>query len=276
MNAHDLVYPTPAIHPPTAMGTHPGALPWSATRFVADWTEMSFVHFSLPPEVLAPHTSYPPDVRHGLAFVSLVFFRLGRMRPPGTGWPGRILFRPISDHYFLNFRAYVRGPAGPGIEFLSEWIPNPLALRLGPLTYGLPYRFGDFRWTKNSEDDRGELNVSDRKGNSHLSLSLPTPTRPLACARADSEADFLLERYVAYTRHRGVRRFFRVSHEPWRFARTTVPPPCTDLVTREFPWFAEAKYHSAHFSPGVWNVRMSRPHKISERTSSSFIKPLSS
>src|ERR1700719_3843975 len=51
--------------------------PW----FRADWTRFLFVHYSLPPEELAPYTPFNLDCREGRAFVSLVFFRFDRMRP---------------------------------------------------------------------------------------------------------------------------------------------------------------------------------------------------
>ena len=108
--------------------------------FKADWTRFIFLHYALPPSDLAPYTPLELDCRDGRAFVSLVFFRFEGMRP-AQFLPqslGRFLFRPASDHWFLNVRTYVRGPAGPGIQFLVEWMDNPISLRLGPWLYGLP------------------------------------------------------------------------------------------------------------------------------------------
>src|SRR5260221_86091 len=106
--------------------------------FIADWRRFVFLHFALRPGVLAPAVPYALDLREGRAFVSLVSFSLERMRPGRVVPPalGRLLMRPISDHPFLNVRTYVRGAGGPGIQFLAEWIDNPLSLRLGPLSYG--------------------------------------------------------------------------------------------------------------------------------------------
>src|SRR5580658_1080491 len=96
----------------------------------ADWTRFFFIHYSLPPEILSPYTPLELDCRDGRAFVSLVFFRFERMRP-ACFLPdrlGRILFRPASNNWFLNVRTYVRGGAGPGIQFLVEWMDNSIGL----------------------------------------------------------------------------------------------------------------------------------------------------
>lgn len=261
MNATAPVLPLDLVEP----GIEPMAgamLPAAETGFVADWTDMTFLHFSLPPEIVAPHTSFPPDVHEGRTFVSLVFFRLDRMRIPGAGWLGRALLRPLSDHFFLNVRAYVRGPAGPGIEFLREWIPNPLALRVGPPTYGLPYRLGRFVCRPPKAADAGELDIHEPGRPARLHFELPVMPAALGPCAAGSDDEFLLERYVAYTRHREKRRYFRVSHAPWSMARVGEPRHHLELVERAFPWLASARFHSAHVTPGVIDVRMGRPHRI--------------
>lgn len=223
---------------------------------------MLFVHFALPPESLAPHVPFPLDTHEGSAFVSLVFFRLERMRPPGTGTIGRWLTRPISDHPFLNVRTYVRGPAGPGIHFLTEWIPNRLSVPIGPRVYGLPYRFARFRGALGESSHVGEVQVTDPALEAGLHLSIPACEAPLMSAAAGSRDDFLLERYTAYTHHQGVSRYFRVRHDAWRWIRPAWLRSDTDLVRRAFPWFAGASYAGAHRSPGVFGVRMGRPHRV--------------
>jgi uncharacterized protein YqjF (DUF2071 family) len=85
---------------------------------------------------------YPLNLRAGRAFVTLVAFTLETMRPRLGGKLSAWLFKPIATHDFLNVRTYVRLNGEPGIHFLAEWLSNPLAVRLGPRTFGLPYRYG--------------------------------------------------------------------------------------------------------------------------------------
>ncbi len=234
-----------------------------ATWFVADWRDMLFVHYRVPAEVLQPHVPHPLDLHGGSAWVSLVFFRLERMRPPGTGAVGRALLRPISDHAFLNVRTYVRAEGGPGIHFLAEWIPNRLSTWIGPRTYGLPYRLGRFDCgLVGSAGGVGRIGIHDPELQAGLTLAFPIRTASLAFARPGGDEDFLLERYTAYTCRDGVRRGFQVAHEPWRFHAVDWVRTDTSLLERAFPWFATARYDSAHRTPGVGDVRMSRPVKL--------------
>lgn len=236
------------------------------TWFVADWRNMLFVHYRVPPEVLRPHVPHPLDLHDGAAWVSLVFFRLENMRPPGTGVFGRTLLRPISGHAFLNVRTYVRAEAGPGIHFLAEWIPNRLSAWLGPRTYGLPYRLGRFEDNLTGvERGVGRIGISDLVLDATLALTFPVRPEPLTTARPESTEEFLLERYTAYTCRASVRRCFRVEHEPWQFHAVDWLRADISLVERAFPWFAAAEFHSAHLTPGVRDVRMSRPVRLTER-----------
>jgi uncharacterized protein YqjF (DUF2071 family) len=197
--------------------------------------------------------------------VSLVFFTLEKMRPPGTGALGRALLRPVSDHAFLNVRTYVHTAAGPGIHFLAEWVPNRLAAWLGPRTYGLPYRLGRFECDlAGANGGVGRVTVRDATLGAELALAFPTQPAPLAPAAPGTMEEFLLERYTASTARGGALRRFEVAHEPYEFRAADWLRADTTLVARVFPWFAAAEFDSAHLSPGVRDVRMSRPCRLAE------------
>jgi uncharacterized protein len=226
----------------------------------ADWREMRFFHYAFDPAVLAPHVPLPLDLYEGRAHVSLVLFHLERMRPWGTGPLGRTCFRAISDHPFLNLRAYVRGPAGPGIHFLAEWISNPLSLHLGPLTYGLPYRRAAFHFETARPGGTDRVCLQGAEGG-RASFVLPTRHERLDRAAPGTAEHFLLERYIAYT-HRETTRWFCVDHAPWNFHRLDWIRADTELIERSFPWFSLGKLVGAHASPGVCDVRMSLPRRV--------------
>lgn len=224
---------------------------------------MLFVHYRVPAAVLQPHVPHPLDLHDGSAWVSLVFFMLENMRPPGTGAIGRALLRPISEHPFLNVRTYVRAEAGPGIHFLAEWIPNRISAWVGPRTYGLPYRLGSFDCDlAGSDGGVGCVAIHDHTFGARLGLSFPVRPEALVTAAPGTAEDFLLERYTAYTCRNDVRRCFCVAHDPWQFHRACWLRIDPTLLARTFPWFAAAKLHSAHLTPGARDVRMSRPMRL--------------
>jgi uncharacterized protein YqjF (DUF2071 family) len=243
--------PTPAIR----LDRHDCAL-------VADWRRFLFVHYSVAPEVLQPHVPYELDRYGGRAFISLVYFTLERMRMPRLGALGEAMLRPISNHPFLNVRTYVTHGGKDGICFLAEWIPNRLSEQLGPVVYGLPYRFAEFDCERRDDDGVARLAIRDPRAKAELAITFPTnDSAPRPCAAETSET-FLLERYHAYTFRGPIRRRFTVAHEPWLMNRVDWVRTDTSLIEAVFPWFRSAKFHSAHASAGVTDVQMGKPHRL--------------
>jgi uncharacterized protein YqjF (DUF2071 family) len=236
--------------------------------FRADWTQFVFVHYALPPEELAPHTPLELDCRDGRAFVSLVFFRFDRMRP-ARFFPdpiGRMLLRPASDNWFLNVRTYVRGAGGPGIQFLIEWMDNPLSLYVGPWLYGLPYRSGKFDCPTEEENGQAHLRVTDSATGEALQVCIQRHADEEATVCPDSLEEFLLEKYTAYTHHRGISRFFKILHPHWKITRPTLLKIDDTLIRNSCPWFEHAEILSAQAAEGFRNVAMSPPHRLPAKT----------
>lgn len=232
--------------------------------FEADWMRVLFVHFEITPEVLQPHIPVPLDLHEGKAYISLLQFSFERLRFAGTGLLGRCLCRPLSEHAFLNVRTYVRGAAGPGIFFIAEWINNPLSLRIGPVSHGLPYRLGRFEIAPRRSGGTSHLRVTDRFGHGDLRITFPSATLPPpAHASAGTLDAFLVERYRAYTARAGIIRTFEVEHEPWLLSRLDWIRTEAEMLNRAFPWFPAANLISAHTCPGLENVTMGPPSRVS-------------
>lgn len=218
-----------------------------ATVFLHDWRDVTMIHFEIAPERLQPLVPFDLHTFRGQAYVTLVFFRLERMRMPACPWLSRQALRPISDHRFLNIRTYVNHHDEPGIFFLTEYLENRLAVMLGPMTYGLPYRLGHFHHDTVSTP-KGSLTYHAHPSNDTYQASKPA-----------SIDEFLFERYSAFTRLRGKRRVFRIRHEPWVQRRFNIELTDTSLLINTEPWFAHAKLSCAHQSPGLVGVELSRP-----------------
>jgi uncharacterized protein YqjF (DUF2071 family) len=245
-------------------GTAPQPDGWRPL-FKADWTRFIFVHYSLPPEILSSYTPLKLDCRDGRAFVSLVFFRFDRMRPARllSDTIGEMLFRPASNNWFLNVRTYVRDAAGPGIQFLVEWMDNPISLYLGPLLYGLPYRRGKFECLVRGTDSGTEMRVTDGETRKSLVVSVAGDMDQSNPVDPSSSDGFLLERYTAYTHHQGASRFFHISHPRWNVAPAVVKIIDDGLIRSCCPWFRHAQLHSAHSAAGFRDVAMGPPQKLS-------------
>lgn len=207
-----------------------------------------FVHYEIEPAVLQPHVPFALDVRDGKAYVSLVAFSQQKLRLAFggalTAWAGAL----VANHDFLNVRTYLPGGA---IHFIAEWVPRRLAVWVAPRMYGLPYRLGKFA---------GNC-VSDATGKFEYRFnSRDAPSTMERCA-AGSLDEFLLERYVAFTERGGVRRRFRVAHEPWPQSRVEVEVLDDGLMRASFPWWPAARLVGGNFSPGV-PVRVGPPERL--------------
>jgi uncharacterized protein YqjF (DUF2071 family) len=228
--------------------------------FYARWDRAVFIHYEADPIVLQRDVPFELDLRDGRAFVSIVAFTLARMRPRIGGRLGEWLFKPIATHEFLNVRTYVRHRGEPGIYFLAEWLSNPLSVRLGPRTFGLPYKFGRLSYdhARASENIRGS--VEAREG--RLSYRGKIGADSYSLSDAGSLTEFMLERYTAFTCHGKRRRLFRVWHEPWEQAPAEIEVTADTLMASTGLWWKTAESIGANYSPGA-EVWMGRPHRIS-------------
>ena len=229
--------------------------------FLAGWRRVLMMHFEVNGEALQREMPFPLDLYHGRAFVSLVAFTMEGMRPRFGGRLTAQLFRPIATHDFLNVRTYVTSNGEPGIHFLAEWLTNRLAVMLGPRTFGLPYRHGriayDFNHLPNLHG-----RVTDLRHCTSIAFegTLEPPINFIPNA-AGSLSEWLMERYTAFNAARRHKRFFRVWHPPWPQCPATVNFSNKTLLTKNWPWFHEARFVGANYSPGFDEVWMGRPHR---------------
>jgi uncharacterized protein len=225
-----------------------------------DWTRALFLHYEMPAELLQPHIPFDLDFWEGKAFVSAVAFSMEGLRPSFGGALGRWLFRPIANTEFFNLRAYVRHDDVTGIFFISEWLNNRCSVLGGPITYGLPYKFARIQYEHPPEQGRLEGRVGDAFAyTSKIASGVSFQVCP-----ADSLDEFLMERYTAFTRHGRRSRYFDIWHEPWRQAPVDAQIRDDRLLRHNFPWFAQAQFVGANYSPGVRDVWMGAPRRASE------------
>jgi uncharacterized protein YqjF (DUF2071 family) len=230
---------------------------------VADWDRTLMLHYEIDPAILRPFIPFPLDLRDGRAFVTLVAFTLRDMRPHRGGRLAAWLMRPIATHGFLNVRTYVRVGTMTGIFFITEYLDNLLSLKLGPVTFGLPYRHARIDYEHAWETGRIRGRVGDRTtGTAFTYEALLDTGKHFAPARPGTLTAWLMERYTAFTARGAMRRFFHVWHAPWPEIEATVTLRDDSLLRAHLPWFVHARYVGANFSPGVFGVGMGRPHRL--------------
>lgn len=263
--------PAPAAPPRRTVLSDRALARWKQRREAplmhSDWDRTLMIHYEADPAELQPQTPFPLDLRHGKAYVSLVMFTLRRLRPHALPEVFHPLLRPVSEHGFLNVRTYVRVGDRVGIYFLAEWLPSRLSLLLGPPLYGLPYRFGKLHYRHDHEAGHltGHVHPADEPAElAYRVVGPPMNATDFAPAERDTLDEFLLERYSAFTQRGRTRRRFDIHHKPWPMRRVEDQLDLIDdrLTSRTGPWRDSANVVAAHYSPGVKNVWMGRPHRL--------------
>ena len=214
------------------------------------WRHLTFLHWSLPPEVMAP--LLPPgltlDTFEGRAWVGLVPFTMQGVRPRGLP---AVSF--LSDFHETNVRTYVHHRGGhPGVWFFSLEAANALAVRLARSWFKLPYH-------------HAEMTLSAEPGGTgfayHSRRRWPPPTPGTCAVRATPRGPvlpsvpgtlqhFLVERYFLYSRAHDVLYRGQVHHPPYQVRSADVEGLDESLLAAAgIPRPAEAPL--AHFSEGV-------------------------
>ncbi len=225
--------------------------------FCADWLDVVFLHLEVGPEALQGVAPFELDLWEGMAYVSLVSFKLSGMCTAMLPCVGAGLLGPVSNHRLLNVRTYVRARGEPGIYFLAEWLSKRFPVPLGRPVFGLPYHFARFD-CRHGPDGLMEGNVSGAGGGLRYRGELDAAARPAPCLGGSLD-EFLLERYTAFTDWRGLRRYFRVWHEPWAATALEARIEEAGILDVTGDWFGEARLVGGHYSPGVRGVWMGRP-----------------
>lgn len=137
---------------------------------------------------------------------------------------------------------------------------NPLSVRLGPLTFGLPYRFGNLDYQNRHESWILKGVVREKPNGPRFTYEARLTRSPFAPCPGGSLDEFLLERYTAFTAQGAKRRLFRIWHPTWDQQRIEFSTTDAALLIERWPWFERAHLIGSNYSPGAEDVWMGRPH----------------
>lgn len=193
----------------------PTKRPEGANAGTQRWSELLFLHWTFPLEVIRPlvPASLELDPYDGEAWVGLVPFRMGDTRsawmPKGTGL----------DFLETNVRTYVHHQGKPGVYFLSLEATSWLAVRVARFVWGLPYFHAEMSSVK--EGDRVKYESVRKDGGARLAVEYSLGDM-LGPSQVGTLEHFLLERYYLFLEKKGAVYRGQVNHVPYPAQRATV------------------------------------------------------
>jgi len=189
------------------------------------WTNLLFVHWRLPVELVQP--LIPPeltlDTWEGQAWVGLIPFYMSGVRP---WWSPAI--PAVSSFCETNVRTYVHFQGrDPGVWFLSLEASRSLAVRVARWRWHLPYYRADMHLSRQEDQvayDSRRLWPGKAGSGCQIQAEIgpwlghDSPERALPAGRALPETleHFLVERYILYAQAApGQLAAGRVHHVPY-------------------------------------------------------------
>ena len=217
-----------------------------------DWRDCAFLHWPQEPAAVRPLVPAPfeLDTFEGRAWVSLIAFRIARMRP-GYGPPVPGLARANEAH----LRTYVRGPDGRRGIWMPSIDIDPLQAAVMGRGFALAYRWASMEVAR--EAHRVVYAVRRRSGTPaslDLELTVGEDVPPGDVGPLDH---FLTARWVLYSGIGPVRTAILTEHPRWGFRRATADR-CEETMLAAVSLPSADGPAMIHFSDGV-DARLSWP-----------------
>lgn len=188
--------------------------PRQAVSFYHQWRLLSFVHWRLPPEVVAPllPAELTVDTFDGSAWIGLVPFTMHGIRPwwlPAL--PGLSMFHETNVRTYVHFRG-----RDPGVWFFSLDAANPVAVDVARRFFHLPYFNAAMECRRRGDRIRYASRRTHRGAPKAEFRAVYGPAGPPARSKTGSLAHFLTERYSLFSADpKGAIWRGDVEHPPW-------------------------------------------------------------
>ncbi|HEV3474686.1 MAG TPA: DUF2071 domain-containing protein [Actinomycetota bacterium] len=256
-------------HPPRrGSGSDPWSDPEPPVRLARPmlyqaWRDCSFLHWPVDAAAVRRHIprSFEVDTFEGRAWVSLISFRIDRMRMAGLPHvPG--LVSALESH----IRIYVRGSDGRrGIWMVSLDIDPLQAAVLGRFGFALPYWWADMEVSRAADSARYRVRRrAPGAGTLDLDLGLGQPVPETEVSPLEH---FVTARWVLYGGVPSVRTAILTEHPRWVFRRATINR-LEQTVTKVDGLPPLGDPAMVHFSEGV-DARLGWPGPILRREGTS-------
>ncbi len=201
----------------------PFPMPPRSHALVQEWRNLSFLHWEVAPERLAPYIpeGLQLDTFEGKAYVGTIPFIMTNVRPRlAFSVPG------ISTFPEFNIRTYVTKDGKSGVLFITLDAQSIVTCTYAPWAYGLPYNYcranvevegSTYKWNSKRKTGEGVTGRCTAKGE-------------VREAEKGTLEEFLFERYCLYSVHKGKLCIAHTQHDPWKYREGSVEMTSNSLT----------------------------------------------
>lgn len=185
----------------------PWPLPAGQWQYYQEWNNALFLHWSVPVEMLKPliPDSLHLDLHDGKAWVSVVAFKMEKIRPKGLP---TIPF--VSDFYEVNVRTYVTKDRKPGVYFLNIEAQKTISAFIARKLSGLPYEKSSILTSSVGDT------ISFKSSNKLKGFKLEADYQVKENIAGKSILDYwLTERYCLYLEEKSSLYRYEIHHDEW-------------------------------------------------------------
>ncbi|MBW3636831.1 MAG: DUF2071 domain-containing protein [Armatimonadetes bacterium] len=222
------------------------------------WRHLLFLHWPLSPETVQKMLpdGLEIDTFEGRAYIGLVPFTMSEVRPHFVPDLGKV------GHFYENFpelnvRTYVRRGGVRGVWFFSLDAASSLAVVAARLWFGLPYFKARMRLQARGDKRRFWLRRLWPRPQTAICSARYRVGGAGAAAQNGSLEQFLVERYVLYSRKNGQLFRGRVHHAPYEIQRVelhSLRETCVAAAGFERPNQAPHAIYSRGVDVEVWKL----------------------
>ncbi|GAD51772.1 hypothetical protein MBEHAL_0532 [Halarchaeum acidiphilum MH1-52-1] len=213
-----------------------------------DWRDVCFASWPVEPAAVARTLpdGLAVDTYEGDAYLSVVPFVMGDVRPPG--WP-RALAPTFGE---LNLRTYVTAESGDrAIYFYNLDASGAIGIPLARTFFRIPYYHADIDVSRVSDSGLHFRSTRTHEGVPSCEFDATiTPGAERVTPESGSLESFLVERYRFYTRGLGGLWYGDIEHDPWTLTDATLDVRRNDLFDANGFDDPDSTPHVAH-SRGV-------------------------
>ena len=181
----------------------------------ANWNNLTLINYEIDPKILHKYLPIGTEIDfwNNKCYVSLVGFMFNNTKVLGIKIPFHINFEEVNLRFYV--KRFENGEWKRGVVFIKEIVPKSAITFIANTLYNEHYQTNRMKHSVIENDVSKTFVYQWRNDNQWNSIQLETKLNPVEI-KLNSEAEFITEHYVGYTKYNQKTTFeYEVTHPRW-------------------------------------------------------------